>query len=122
MFFFSNRLDDHVIHINLDLFVYHVVKDSSHSPLVSSFCIDQPKRHYSEIESAPRCNERCLFSILWRHLDLVVTGETIHEGENFGFCGTVDQYVNVRQWKIIFGTNFVQVTVINTHSDFTVLL
>src|SRR3954468_15297071 len=39
MFFFCAGLGYHVVHINFNFFMHHVMKESSHCPLVSCACI-----------------------------------------------------------------------------------
>ena len=68
------------------------------------------------------CDEGCLLHVFRSHLDLVVSRETIHEGEDFVFHGVVDQNVNVRKWEVILRDCPIQVSVIYTHPYLTVLL
>ena len=62
----------HVININLDLVVNHIVEQRDHGTLISFPRILQPKRLYLVTESAPLCNEGCLLHVFRGHLDLVV--------------------------------------------------
>src|ERR1051325_6168820 len=100
----------------------HVTEQCHHGTLISGACVLQSERHNLITESAPRCNESSLLHGLGSHFDLIVTGETIHEGENFMLSGVVNQNINMRKWKIIFRTRFVQISVIHTHSYLTILL
>src|ERR1044072_5430472 len=100
----------------------YVMKQSYHSTLICGANVLQSKWHDFVTEYAPLCNESSLFHVFGGHFDLIVTGETIHEGENFMLSGVVNQKINMRKWEIIFRTRFVQISVIHTHSYFTILL
>src|ERR1051325_8154070 len=100
----------------------HVMEQCHHSTLISGACVLQPKRHNLVAESTPLCNKSSLLHVFGSHLDLIVTGETIHEGENLMLSGVVNQNINMRKWEIIFRTCFVQISVIHTHSYFAILL
>src|ERR1044072_1545120 len=122
MFFFCLRSSYHVVDVDLYLVMNHVVKQCHHSTLVSGACVLQSERHNLVTESTPLCNESSLLHVFRSHFDLIVTGETIHEGENLMLSGVVNQNINMRKWKIVFRTCFVQISVIHTHSYLTILL
>src|ERR1044072_4359628 len=100
----------------------HVMEQCHHSTLISGACVLQSERHDLITESPPLCNKSSLLHVFGSHFDLIVTGETIHEGENLILSGVVNQNINMRKWKIVFRTRFVQISVIHTHSYFTILL
>src|ERR1051325_10769163 len=100
----------------------HVMKKCHHSALISGTCVLQSERHDLVAESTPLCNESSLLHVFGSRLDLIVTGETIHEGENFVLSGVVNYNINMRKWKIVFRTRSVQISVIHTHTYFAILL
>src|ERR1051325_5342854 len=100
----------------------HVMTQCYHSTLISGARVLQSERHNLVTKSAPLCNKSSLLHVFGSHFNLIVTGETIHEGENFMLSGIVNQNINMREWKIVFRTRFVQISVIHTHSHFTIFL
>src|ERR1051325_6429751 len=90
--------------------------------MISGASVLQSERHDLVAECAPLCNESSLLHVFRSHLDLIVTGETIHEGENLMLSGVVDQNINMRKWKIVFRNRSIQISVIHTHSYFSILL
>src|ERR1051325_4691890 len=100
----------------------HVMEQCHHSALISGACVLQSERHNFVAESTPLCNKSSLLHVFRSHFDLIVTGETIHEGEDLMLSGVVNQNINMRKWKIVFRTRFVQISVIHTHSNFAILL
>src|ERR1043165_649700 len=122
MFFFCLRSSYHVVNVDLYLVMNHVMKQCHHGTLISGACVLQSERHNLVVESTPLCNKSSLLHVFRSHFDLIVTGETIHERENLMLGGVVNQNINVREWKIVFRTCFVYISVIHTHSYFTILL
>src|ERR1051325_2647352 len=100
----------------------HVMEQCYHSALISGACVLQSERHNLVAESTPLCNKSSLLHVFRSHFDLIVTGETIHEGENLMLGSVFDQNINMRKWKIVFRTRFVQISIIHTHSYFSILL
>src|ERR1043165_1134985 len=100
----------------------HVMKQCHHGTLVSGACVLQSERHNLVTESTLLCNKSSLLHVFGSHFDLIVTRETIHEGENLMLSGVVNQDINMRKWKIVFRTRFVQISVIHTHSYLAILL
>src|ERR1044072_3574608 len=100
----------------------HVMKQCHHSTLISGARVLQSERHNFVAESAPLCNKSSLLHVFGSHFDVIVTRETIHEGENFMLSGVLNQNINMRKWKIVFQTRLVQISVIHTHPYFTILL
>src|ERR1043165_2331141 len=100
----------------------HVMKPSYHGTLICGASVLQSERHDLVAECAPLCNESSLLHVFRSHFDLIVTGETFHEGDNFMLSSVVNQNINMRKWKIIFRTRSVQISVIHTHSYFAIFL
>src|ERR1051325_6879779 len=100
----------------------HVMKQRHHGTLISGACVLQSERHNLVTEGPPLCNKSSLLHVFGSHFDLIVTGKTIHEGEDLMLSSVVNQNINMRKWEIVFRTRFVQISVIHTHSHFTILL
>ena len=81
MFFLGFRFSNYVVHVDLDLLMHHIMEQSYHGPLISCPGILESKGHHLVTERPPQGDESSLFHILWRHLYLIVTGETVHEGK-----------------------------------------
>src|ERR1044072_4285573 len=120
--FLCLRSSYHVVDIDLYLVMNHVMKQCYHSTLISGSCVLQSEWHNLVTESTPLCNKGSLLHVFGSHFNLIVTGETIHEGDNFMLSGVVNQNINMRKWKIVFRACFVQISVIHTHPYLTILL
>lgn len=57
--------------------------------------------------------------IFWFNLDLIITGEIIHEGEYLTISAFIDDLNNGRDWEVIFWMNMVQISIINTEKNGT---
>ena len=79
MLFSPFLLHNYVIYIVFQLTVHHVVEYERYGTLISCACIFQPKRHYSIVEIIYGCFEGSFLRILWRHSDLIVPAESVHE-------------------------------------------
>ena len=104
MFLLGFRLGDHVVYIDLDFSVHHVVERSHHSPLIGCPDILESKRHHFITERLPQGDEGSLSHILWCHFYLIVAGEPIHEGKQSEIGCIIHEDIDVRQRKIVFGT------------------
>ena len=60
-------LDNHIIHIHLNFFVHHIMKQSHHGPLVGGPCILQPEWHNIVTDFSPGYNNGCFLIIFKRH-------------------------------------------------------
>src|ERR1051325_2905279 len=116
MLFFCVGSSYHVVDVDLYLVMNHVMEQCHHGTLISGACVLQSERHNLIIESAPLCNESSLLHVFGGHFDLIVTGETIHEGENFMLSGVINQNINMWKWKIVFWTCSIQISIVYTHS------
>jgi hypothetical protein len=55
-------------------------------------------------------------------IDLIISGETIHQREYFTSGTIVDDLVNEGGRKVVFRTSFINVPIINAHTDRTLFL
>ena len=96
----------HVIHIDLDISMHHIMEQSSSNSLISGSCILQPKWHNPVSVSTPLSNERSLLHILWSHQNLIIPRKSIHEGLHQMPCSAINQHINVWKGKIILRALF----------------
>ena len=66
--------------------------------------------------------ECCLGFVFFGHLDLVITQESVHKGEELVGSGIIDQGIDMWQWEIILRVGPVQIPVINIHAYFSIFL
>jgi hypothetical protein len=71
---------------------------------------------YSNIASVD--DEGCLLLVGLIHMYLVVSRESIHEGEELMHRCRVYKESNLGQWKTVLGVCFVEIGEIDTHSPF----
>ncbi|PKI41847.1 hypothetical protein CRG98_037752 [Punica granatum] len=89
------RLGDHVVNVDLNLLVHHVVKERDHSPLIGCPNVFEIEGYDLITKGALHCDESCLGLVLFGHPDLIIPRETVHERELRVACGFVDQDVDV---------------------------
>ena len=58
----------------------------------------------------------------FNHFDLIIAGESIHEGEEHVGSGIIDQCIDIWQWEIFLGVDLVQNSIINAHVYFPIFL
>src|SRR3954462_1440687 len=87
-----------------------------HCPLVHSTCVFQPKGHRDIAKGVVWGSERSGQLVRLPHLDLVVSRVCIEKTQKLRASRRVNDLVNARQSKRIFGSRFVQDGVINAHS------
>ena len=102
--------------------MHHIMEQSYHGSLVSRTCALQTERHDIIGISSPIGSEWCLGPILFNHLDLIITREPIHKGEECVGHGVFNQSINMWQGKIILQASPIQVSIINTHAHFPIFL
>jgi hypothetical protein len=107
-------LDDHVVHISLDVLVLFIetLLDSS---LVGSAGVLQPERHCRVAVGAKRCDERGLLLVFFLDSDLVVPRVAVEEAEQVAAHRGVDDLINLRQPGRVLGVVLVEVGVVDTH-------
>jgi hypothetical protein len=94
-----------------------IVKNVCHGPLESGISILEAKWHDTIRKGAPRGCE-CNFVLIGGvNLDLVVTRETIHEGQSLVTCAIIDYLVNEGCWKVVFGTSVIEIEEVRTDTD-----
>ena len=67
-------------------------------------------------------NKSSFFFILWRHPNLIIVGERIHESEKLVARGCIHQLVDSGQRVTVLRTGFIQLFEVYAHPLFTVCL
>jgi hypothetical protein len=93
-----------------------------HNTLKSYASVLETKRDFSIGKSTPRTNKRSLMLILRNNVDFIIPGETIHQREDFTSGAIVDNLINKRGMKVVFGTNFVDIPIINAYTNCALFL
>jgi hypothetical protein len=94
-----------------------IMKNVCHGPLESGVGILEAEWHDTIHKGAPRGCE-CGFVLIDRvNLDLVVTRETVHEGQSLMTFAIVDYLVDEGCWKVVFGIGLIEVTEVHTDID-----
>ena len=78
--------------------------------------IFQTKWHNLIAIQKPLSNKRSLLHVRLMHLDLVITGEGVHEVEKLVFGGCIYYQVYFRQRKTIFRASLVKVGEVDIYS------
>ena len=120
MIFPLTGLHNHIIHIDLNIPVHHVMKQCSSYSLIGSTCVLQPKRYDLIIVGAPLSDKICLLPILRSHHNLVITRESIHKRQHCMPCRTINQHVNMWERKIILGAGLVEISKVHTNFNLAV--
>ena len=81
VFLLGFRLRDHVVHIDLDFSVHHIMEQSHHILLISCPGVLESKGHHLITERPLQGDEGSLFHILRQHFYLIVTREPVSEGK-----------------------------------------
>ena len=71
---------------------------------------------------SPMSGEKCLSFVLFNHLDLIITQESIHKREeHVGRC-VINQGNDIWQGKIILRAGLIQIPIIDMHMYFPIFL
>jgi hypothetical protein len=73
-------------------------------------------------ERAPRTNERSFLLILRNNIDLIISGETIHQREDFASGAIIENMIDEGGRKVVFRTSFVNIPIINAYMDCALFL
>ncbi|PKI56998.1 hypothetical protein CRG98_022604 [Punica granatum] len=122
MIFTFFGLYNHVVDVDLYLFMHHVMKECDHRPLIDCPGIFETERHDLVAKRAPYRDERCFDFILLGHLNLIVSREAVFEGELRVTCCVIHQDVDMGQPEVVFRTGPVEVSIVDADSDFAILL
>jgi hypothetical protein len=95
----------------------YIMKRIIHSTLKSCTSVLQTKRKFSIGKSTPRTNKSSVMLILGNNVDLIISGETIHEREDFTSGTIIDDLIDKRGGKVVFWTSFVDIPIINRYMN-----
>ena len=68
-------------------------------------------------KSTPWSSKRGFILICWMDLDLIVAREPIHEGKFLMVDTIIDNLVDERGWKVVFGTSMVEITKVGADTN-----
>jgi hypothetical protein len=94
-----------------------IMKDVCHILLESCTDILQAKRHDTICKITPRGSECGFILIVWVDLNLIIARESVHKGESFMADAVVDNLINERHWKVVFGTCVIEITKVCENVD-----
>lgn len=83
-------------------------ENDNHCSLIYCYSILETNRHDCVIEVAHGSPEVCLLCILVMHFDLIRVTKTIYKGKHPMISSSVNQHVNFREEKFLFGTFFLR--------------
>jgi hypothetical protein len=93
-----------------------------HSTLKSGTSVLETERKFPIGKSSPRTNESGFVLILRNNIDLIISGETIHQREDFTSSAIIDNLIDEGGRKVVFRTSFVNIPIINTYVDCALFL
>ena len=93
-----------------------------HKSLERGGGVGKPEEHYRWFEEAFMCDESGLPLVTVFDADIVVPPADVKLGEQFGIFKFVDEVGNEGKWVGVAGGMFVQVSVILTGAEATILL
>ena len=117
----THEMHGYIIEIQL-YDVLDIMKSIRHGALKSRTSVLQNERHFLVGKGTPRTNESSLVSIHGKNINLIIARETIHQREYFTPSTIVDDLVNKGGRKVVFRTSFVNVPIINAHTDHALFL
>src|SRR5881628_1121128 len=110
MIVFMATLNSNVVDVALDGLSGEFGENLLHCPLIGSTSVLQSKGHNCVAEYPKRCPEGGVPLVIRVHFDLIVPGESIHEGHPFIAGGVVYHDIGDGQWKLILRTCVVEVS------------
>jgi hypothetical protein len=108
-------LDNHIIHVSLDVLVELSLETDLDSSLVGSAGVLQPERHGCVAVGTERGDERGLLLVFFLDSNLVVPGVAVEEAEQVAARHGVYDLIYPRQPKGVLGEVFVEVGVVDAH-------
>jgi hypothetical protein len=94
-----------------------IMKNVCHGPLESGAGILEAEWHDTIRKGGPRGRECSFVLIDGVNLDLVVTKETVHEGQSLVTCAIIDYLVDEGCWKVVFGIGVIEIAEVRTDMD-----
>jgi hypothetical protein len=97
--------------------VLDIMESIRHSVLKSDASVLETGREFLIGKSAPTTNKISLMLILRNNVDLIIPRETIHQREDFTSGVIVDNMIDEGGRKVVFGTRFVDIPIINAYTN-----
>ena len=99
-----------------------LTEDCAHGTLICGSDILQSKGHHSVAVHSQWRSEGCVLLVFWIHLDLIVSGESVHERHPLEPTRIINH--DIRDWEreFIFGTGCIEITKINASASLPILL
>jgi hypothetical protein len=94
-----------------------IMENISHGPLEHCTSVLESKRHDTICTSTPWGSKCSFILIRWMDLDLVVSRETIHEGQSLVACTVIDDLVNERGREVVFGTSVIEIVKVSADAN-----
>jgi hypothetical protein len=94
-----------------------IMKYVCHRPMESCVGIIYAKRHDTVCKGTPWGSECSFILIGWVDLNLVIARESVHKGESLVVSAVVDNLIDERRWKVIFGTCIIEIAKVCENTD-----
>ena len=112
--------NQHIIHVGLHISSELMRKNFIYQSLIGGPSIFQTKRHNFVTIDGSVGNKSSFLFILLGHTDLIVSGESVHEGHQWKTQSGVHQQVNARERIAVFRASFIQIGIVNTNSPLSI--
>lgn len=109
-----------IINIVFHQCVHEIMKYGGHSSLIGCACIFQSKGHDIPIVCTPWAIECCLMLVFKRNTALIISWESIHEGQHLVASREVYYDVYSHECEVLLWTCFVQVPEICADMDLSI--
>jgi hypothetical protein len=93
------------------------MENIGHGPLECSTYILESKRHDAISKGTPSGSKSSFILIYWMNLDLIVAREHIHKGQSLVADTILNNLVDERGWKVVFGTSMVEITKVGVDTN-----
>jgi hypothetical protein len=110
-----------VIQIDKDA-VRNIMENVGHGPLECSTYVLESKRHEVIGKGTPQGSKSSFILICWMDLDFIVAGEPIHKGQFLMVSTIIDNLVDERGWKVVFGTSMVEIAKVSENVSSSLFL
>jgi hypothetical protein len=94
-----------------------IMENIIHGPLKRRADIFESKMHDTIIKSTPWGSKSSFILIYWMDLDFIVAGEPIHEGQCLMVKAVINNLVDERGGKVVFGTSMVEIMKVSADAN-----
>src|SRR3954468_289504 len=117
MIAFTATLNNNVVDVALDGLSGEFGENLVYCPLIGGTGVLQSKGHDGVAEYSKRCPEGGVPLVIRVHFDLIVPGESIHEGHPLIAGGVVYHDIGDGQWELILRTCVVELAEVDADAD-----